>query len=108
MEKRFTKHGDEFSLLRIQPLNGRKHQIRIHLAHVGNPIVGDKIYGADEQIYLRLVRGEMTEEDRARLIMANHALHARRLKFGWRGREWEFQADPETEFSNFTNLRAQT
>ena len=101
VEKCFTRAGGGFSLLRIQPLNGRKHQIRIHLAHVGHPLVGDKIYGADEQIYLRLVRGELTDGDRARLLLANHALHAGRLKFGWRGREWEFRAEPEREFRDF-------
>jgi hypothetical protein len=49
----------------------------------------------------------MTEEDRARLILANHALHAGRLKFGWRGREWKFRAEPEQEFSGFVALQTQ-
>ena len=104
VEKCFVQKGGEFSLLRIQPLNGRKHQIRIHLAHIGHPIVGDKIYGADEQIYLRLVRGEMTDADRARLLLANHALHAGRLKFHWRSQEWNFRAEPEKEFRDFAGL----
>src|SRR5262249_13965922 len=33
------------SLLCVQPYTGRKHQIRIHLAHIGHPILGDKLYG---------------------------------------------------------------
>jgi 23S rRNA pseudouridine1911/1915/1917 synthase len=43
------------------------------------PLVGGKIYGPDEAIFDRFTRSEMTEEDRARLRLARHALHAWRL-----------------------------
>lgn len=104
--RRFQRPGAggsaPYTLLRVTPRTGRKHQIRIHLAHVGHSIVGDKIYGGDEDCYLALVEGRLTEEQRRRLLLPCQALHAERVAFVWQGKEVEFSAATEPWFTAFS------
>ncbi len=82
VERRFVKStaaGDRFSLIRAIPRTGRTHQIRVHLSSVDHPIVGDKIYGTDEQLYLRFIETGWTSELEQRLLLPRHALHSAKL-----------------------------
>src|SRR5881275_1809287 len=82
IERRFRRSsssGDRFSVIRAIPRTGRTHQIRVHLSSVGHPIVGDKIYGPDEQLYLQFIETGWTPELEQRLLLPRQALHSAKL-----------------------------
>lgn len=78
---RFVRSNGRYSLVELRPRTGRTHQLRVHMAAVGCPLVGDKIYGGDERIFLEQLAGELSAASRERLVLDRHALHAQALRF---------------------------
>jgi 23S rRNA pseudouridine1911/1915/1917 synthase len=72
--------GRRYALVRCALETGRQHQIRLHLRSEGLPLVGDKLYGPDDTLFARGADGELTDDDRARLELDRHALHAASLE----------------------------
>jgi RluA family pseudouridine synthase len=71
--------GNGRSLLTIEPVTGRTHQIRIHCAAIGSPILGDKLYGMTEEEYLAWRSNpENMNRDRS---LPRQALHCASLAF---------------------------
>jgi 23S rRNA pseudouridine1911/1915/1917 synthase len=92
VERRFeraTTAGRQFALVRAFPETGRMHQIRVHLAHSGHAVVGDKLYGPDQGCYLEFIDTGWTPALAARLLLPRHALHSAVLAFEEPAFQWK-------------------
>ena len=98
---RFTNKNSPFALIEAEPTTGRTHQIRVHIAHAGHPIVGDKLYGPDENCYLEFIETDWTPSLEARLLLPRQALHSSGLSFEYEGTEFRFQAPLPADMRGF-------
>jgi len=95
VHRKNSGRGEEkFAVIRAIPRTGRTHQIRVHLSAIGHPIVGDKIYGPDEQLYLRFIDAGWTPELEQWLLLPRHALHSAKLAIEGE-REWASPLPPD-------------
>jgi 23S rRNA pseudouridine1911/1915/1917 synthase len=101
VEHRFEVDGRRHALIRCFPETGRMHQIRVHLAHDGFPIVGDKIYSGDGSEYLEWMRDGWTREMENKLLLPRHALHASRLSLMWNDRMMDWRVDLPHDLAAF-------
>jgi 23S rRNA pseudouridine1911/1915/1917 synthase len=72
VQRRLDSHFGKFTLLELQIDTGRTHQIRVHLASLGHPVVGDPLYGASRELH---------SKEGGRLSLARNFLHAAALQF---------------------------
>ncbi len=82
-----VKRFRDFDLIEARPKTGRMHQIRVHFASLGHPIVGDEKYARK---YLKNPAGTMRQ-----------LLHAKSLKFKLWGEEFDFQSELPADFASF-------
>jgi 23S rRNA pseudouridine1911/1915/1917 synthase len=80
---------ENFALLSVSPKTGRTHQIRVHLASIGHPIVGDLIYGNKAQKKLD------------KFFVKRQLLHAKSLAFDLGGKRYDFEAEIPADFADF-------
>lgn len=74
---------EDYVLAMAFPKTGRQHQIRIHAAYNGYPLLGEKLYNGDPGVFMRFKDHEATDEDHALLQIPRHALHATALKLSY-------------------------
>ena len=101
VESRFERGDEKYSLIRCFPKTGLMHQLRVHLAFAGHPIIGDKLYSADGTEYVEWMKHGWTPELQKRLLLPRHALHAARLALPWRERCIEWQSELPQDLADF-------
>jgi len=94
-----------FALLEAQPHTGRMHQIRVHAAASGHPLIGDKIYGPDEGCYLEFIETGWTPSLESRLLLHRHALHAGGLTLEESRQTWDTPLPSDMEHFMCNSIR---
>jgi 23S rRNA pseudouridine1911/1915/1917 synthase len=75
------ERGATMTRVRCVLLTGRTHQIRVHLAHAGFPLVGDRLYGVPPEVFLGILETGVDDAVITTVGAPRHALHARRISF---------------------------
>lgn len=78
---RVVEGFDGYALVEAKPLTGRMHQVRIHLASVGLPVVCDRLYGDGERFFLSQVKPRYFSEGDEKPLLSRVALHAESISF---------------------------
>lgn len=86
---------DEMSLVEAIPLTGRTHQIRLHLCHIGHSILGDPLYGCEDEKSREFLDFSLNTQKRKEYFgMERLALHASRLEFEFEGERVVVESKP--------------
>ena len=86
---RLLKTSSDFSYVELNPITGRKHQLRKQLYNIGNPIIGDDKYFINRRA------------DKIKIKSKSLLLHAYKIKFMINNTQYSFKAEYDSEFENF-------
>ncbi len=84
-----------------RPKTGRQHQIRVHAKEHGFPLVGDKLYLGNYEMFQRFKDGESTPEDCDLMELPRHALHAIAINISYRGERRTFMCSLPEDFKQW-------
>jgi len=100
VQRRYTIDGKKVALLKVEPLTGRMHQIRVHAAYLGHALLGDKIY-SEPAVYIDFIGSGFNEAMLKQLLMRRHALHACGLSLTFSNNEFCWEIDLASDLVDF-------
>lgn len=89
--KKIREIDNKYTLLEVDLLTGRTHQIRVHLSSIGHPIIGDKIYG----------NIKVNTEALEKYGLTRQWLHAWKLQFNLFGKDFSFEGKIKEDLQKF-------
>jgi len=95
----FARNG--FTLAKVATASGRKHQIRAHALWLGHALVGDKIYGPDDRLYLDFIDHGWSETMAGKLLLSRQALHCAAIDLTAAGAPAVFSASLAQDMRDF-------
>ncbi|MDE3150094.1 MAG: RluA family pseudouridine synthase, partial [Acidobacteriota bacterium] len=104
--RRFTGRFGKFTLVKVRIETGRTHQIRVHMASIGHPVVGDTLYGGAGQLTDQVAaqsKGTRRGGEPERLRLGRNFLHAAKLDFAHpvTGKQLQLEAPLPPELRRF-------
>ncbi|HTQ30203.1 MAG TPA: RNA pseudouridine synthase [Opitutaceae bacterium] len=90
-----------FTQAQVAPETGRKHQIRAHAQWLGHAVVGDKIYGPDERLFLEFIATGWTPALAGKLLLPRQALHCAEIDLRPAGEPQVFRAPLPPDLAEF-------
>jgi 23S rRNA pseudouridine1911/1915/1917 synthase len=100
---KYNKEKD-LTLIEAIPLTGRQHQIRVHLYSMGHRILGDPIYGVDDENAENYLNKTLSEEDRFEVTKSNRLwLHANYLEFTFKDVTYKIFSKNKDLYEQFIN-----
>ena len=93
----------DITLVEAIPLTGRQHQIRVHLYSIGHKILGDPIYGIDDENAENYLNKTLSQEDRIKITKSNRLwLHANYLDFNYENTTYKIYSKNKDIFEEFS------
>jgi 23S rRNA pseudouridine1911/1915/1917 synthase len=97
-----------YTVCQVSPETGRRHQIRVHAEWIGHSIVGDKMYGPDETLFIEFAEHGWTERHAAMLPINRQALHCYRYVFDFEDGAEEFVVPIANDMRNLSQKKMGT